>query len=119
MKDDTIDFFADVYEVNEILKQCNTKFIEVKFDPQAMKCPVLGCKGIMFPCKTKFNRHWEEKHLLQPTKYICPLTGCLAECRRKSDMKAHVREKHGRDPQCLETILQKCSYSKRGMPVGC
>lgn len=45
MKDDTIDFFADVYEVNEILKQCNTKFIEFKFDPKAMKCPVLGCKG--------------------------------------------------------------------------
>lgn len=115
MKDDTLDIFADLDEVNE----CETNFIEVKFDPKAMKCPVLGCNGIMFPCKTKFNRHWEEKHVLQPTKYLCPLAGLFAGCRGKSEMRAHVREKHERDPQCLETILQKCSYSVRGMPDGC
>jgi hypothetical protein len=58
---------------------------------------------IKFPTKTKFNRHWEERHRIQTRKFLCPLAG-----RRKSDMRTHLRTKHENDPQRLETILLKC-----------
>lgn len=100
--------FADIEEVNEVLLQCERDFFEVKFYPRGMACPVSGCNGIMFPTKTKFTRHWEERHRIQTRKFLCPVAGCSAECRRKSDMKAHLRSKHEKDPQRLETILLKC-----------
>uniref|UniRef100_K1RA86 Uncharacterized protein n=1 Tax=Magallana gigas TaxID=29159 RepID=K1RA86_MAGGI len=108
MGDDFLDLFADIEEVNEVLRQCETEFLEVKFYPRGMGCPVSGCNGIMFPTKTKFTRHWEERHRIQTRKFLCPVAGCSAECRRMSDMKAHLRSKQEKDPQRLETILLKC-----------
>lgn len=54
------------------------------------------------------TRHLEERHRIQARKFLCPVAGCLAECRRKSDMKAHVSSKHEKDPQRLEAALLKC-----------
>lgn len=98
MVDDFHDLFTDIEEVNK--GQCETDLIEVS--------PVNGCIGIIFPTKTKFTRHWEEKHRIHARKFLSPMAGCLAECRLKSDMKAHLRTKHEKDPQRLEAILLKC-----------
>jgi hypothetical protein len=100
--------FADVDEVNAVLQNCAAECIEVKYDPKAMLCPVVGCIGIQFPTKTRFQRHWEEKHRLQTRKFLCPIAGCSAEVRRRSDMRTHLKTKHERDPQRVEVILEKC-----------
>lgn len=57
MGDDFLDLFADIEEVNEVLRQCEAEFLEVKFDPKGMACPVSGCNVITFPTKSKFTRH--------------------------------------------------------------
>lgn len=73
-----------------------------------MACPVSRCNGIMFHTKNKFIQDWEERHRIQARKFLCPVAGCLAESRRKSDRKAYLRTKHEKDPQRLEAILLKC-----------
>lgn len=76
--------------------------------PRGMACPVSRCNGIMFHTKNKFIQDWEERHRIQARKFLCPVAGCLAESRRKSDIKAHLRTTHEKDPQRLEAILLKC-----------
>ena len=106
--EDTLDLFADIDEVNAILQQCETDSIEILCDTKAMVCPISGCRGITFPSKTKFSRHWEEKHKLQSVKYLCPVSNCSAECKRKTDMRNHIKGKHESDTKKMEYILAKC-----------
>lgn len=73
-----------------------------------MVCALSGCNGIIFTTKTKFTRHLNERHRVQARELLCPVVGCLVECRHKSDMKDSLRTKHETDPQRLEAILLKC-----------
>lgn len=41
-------------------------------------------------------------------KYICSVVGCNAECRRKTDMEAHIRRIHEQSKEGVEFILAKC-----------
>lgn len=78
------------------------------FNPEGMKCPVIGCTRIKFPSKSKFAHHWEEKHKLSVTKYVCSVAGCHTKCRRKSDMRAHIKRTHENNIENVEFILAKC-----------
>lgn len=98
---------ADIEQVNEVLHHSETEFLQVKFDPRGMACPVSGSNGIMVYTKNKFIRHLEERHRIQARKFLCPVAGCLAESRRKSDMKVHLKTKQEKDPQRLEDVLLK------------
>lgn len=111
--EDFLDLFADLNEVNAVLGQCQTEYIEVLYDPSGMECPIIGCKGTKFPSKSKFTRHWEERHKMSTTKYICSVHGCNAECRRKSDMRTHIRRIHENNTDTGEFILAKCEVIQR------
>lgn len=105
--------FADLNEVNAVLEHCQTDYIEVLYDASDKVFPVLGCKGTKFPSKSKFSRHWEERHKLTTTKYLCSVSGCLAECRRRSDMKTHIRRVHESNAEKAKFILPKCEVQHR------
>lgn len=65
MGNDFLNLFADIEQVNEVLHHCETEFLQVKFDPGGMACPVSGSNGIMVYTKNTFIRHWEERHRIQ------------------------------------------------------
>jgi hypothetical protein len=60
-----------------------------------MMCPVADCyfPGT-FPSRAKYQTHWEERHVEEVQKWVCPFQGCRTMVRRKSDMKSHFRYVH-------------------------
>lgn len=87
--------------------------LHILYDASDMVCLVLGCKWTKIPPKSKFSRHWEERHKLATTKYLCSVSGCLAEFRRRSDMKTHIGRLHESDAEKVEFILTKCEVLQR------
>ncbi|CAC5404149.1 unnamed protein product [Mytilus coruscus] len=75
-----------------------------------MLCPVTDCDfGGKFATKTKYSRHWEERHIFSVQKMECAIQHCTSRLRRKSDMKSHLRYVHGeRDGRRVEEIMMKC-----------
>ena len=76
-----------------------------------MACPIADCNvGGKFQNKTRYQRHWEERHVQQAEKWECAYANCGALVRRKSDMKSHIRYVHfEKDNQRVEEILLKCT----------
>ena len=76
-----------------------------------MRCPVVDCDvHSKFPTKSKYSRHWEERHIEALEKFECAVQGCTTRQRRKSDMRSHMKNKHGeRDSHHIENVIVKCS----------
>ncbi|CAC5378549.1 unnamed protein product [Mytilus coruscus] len=71
------------------------KFIEFYYSTD-MRCPIADCDfGGRFLTKTKYSRHWEERHISSVQKYECPIQYCRGVLRRRSDMKSHIKFVHG------------------------
>ena len=105
MEDDTLQLMADIEDISQVV---GTEEIEFYYNPGSMSCPIDGCKpDLRFYSKNKWTRHWEEKHQPMNIKYICSVSGCPVECKRRTDMRAHIRMKHERDPDRSEFILSK------------
>lgn len=80
-----------------------------------MKCPIEGCTAAesTFVIRSKFVRHWEEKHEAFSSKYECAVKGCQSLVRRKEDMRLHIASKHGeKDSHLINSVLSKCSVVK-------
>ena len=106
MEDDTLDLFADMDQVNDLMMGGD---IEFYYESGNMSCPIHNCNpNLKFVIKEKWQRHWEERHVLENIKYICAVATCHAECRRRTDMRAHIILKHERNPVRAEDILAKC-----------
>ncbi|CAC5408208.1 unnamed protein product [Mytilus coruscus] len=71
------------------------KLIEFYYSTD-MRCPIADCDfGGRFLTKTKYSRHWEERHISSVQKYECPIQYCRGVLRRRSDMKSHIKFVHG------------------------
>lgn len=86
----------------------NEKFIEFYYSTD-MRCPIADCDfGGRFLTKTKYSRHWEERHISSVQKYECPIQYCRSVLRRRSDMKSHIKFIHGeKNDTRLEEITVK------------
>ncbi|CAG2232881.1 unnamed protein product [Mytilus edulis] len=74
-----------------------------------MKCPIEGCTAGRFTSKCKNARHWTEKHVQTSIKYHCSVRNCTVTCRRRYDMKTHLKEVHrGEDGLRVENLTCKC-----------
>ncbi|VDI67218.1 Hypothetical predicted protein [Mytilus galloprovincialis] len=109
----------DVLEYNEEEMETEmselTKSIEFFFKPGGrMQCPVDDCGAKSFENRTKYQRHWEEKHTMKCVKYECSVAGCLASCRRKHDIKIHlVRQHYMTDMRLIQSAVEKCQKTQR------
>ncbi|XP_071180040.1 uncharacterized protein [Mytilus edulis] len=109
----------DVLEYNEEEMDTEmselTKSIEFFFKPGGrMQCPVEDCGAKSFENRTKYQRHWEEKHTMKCVKYECSVAGCLASCRRKHDIKIHlVRQHYMTDMRLIQSAVEKCQKTQR------
>ncbi|KAK3094765.1 hypothetical protein FSP39_005924 [Pinctada imbricata] len=111
MEDDALDLLADLEEVNQFHGQAEIEFF---YESGDMSCPIEGCnQEVKYVSKWKWQRHWEERHVRQAVKYLCSVASCKAECRRRSDMRAHIKAKHERDPDRAEDVLIKCEKQVR------
>ncbi|CAC5358812.1 unnamed protein product [Mytilus coruscus] len=71
------------------------KLIEFYYSTD-MRCPIADCDfGGRFLTKTKYSRHWEERHISSVQKYEYPIQYCRGVLRRRSDMKSHIKFVHG------------------------
>ncbi|CAC5371139.1 unnamed protein product [Mytilus coruscus] len=74
-----------------------------------IKCPIEGCTVGRFTSKCKFTRHWTEKHVKTSIKYHCSIRNCTVTCRRRYDMKTHIKEVHrAEDRLLIEDLTCKC-----------
>ena len=74
-----------------------------------MKCPIEGCTAGRFTFKCKYARHWTEKHVQISIKCHCSVRNCTVTCRRRYDMKTHLKEVHReRDRLRVEDLTRKC-----------
>ncbi|CAC5423767.1 unnamed protein product [Mytilus coruscus] len=74
-----------------------------------MHCPLADCDfGGRFSSKTKYSRHWEERHLSSVQKLECPIQYCRSRLRRRSNLKSHIKFVHGEknDIRIEEIILK-------------
>ena len=97
----------------------NTTEIEFYYTPGGrMQCPIDECSNTKFASKGKFQRHWEEKHEKNNMKYLCTIGRCTAECRRRYDLKIHMKMRHEmRDDVEIEEAMNRCQKvvsEKRG-----
>ena len=99
-----------VKDVNGSNSHTSIHPIEFYFSPGGnMKCPVEECNQSKFASKGKFQRHWEEKHVKTNIKYFCSVSKCSAVCRRRYDMKTHMRKVHHMsDNKLVEDAVVKC-----------
>ena len=101
--DDALDIMADGDFDSEQMNK-----IEFFYSPENMTCPIDGCKGSHFASKTKYQRHWDEQHVHVTVSYACPVRLCKQYCRRRTDMKSHIRNIHKEsNPVALEDLLSK------------
>ncbi len=57
----------------------------------AYACPVIGCvKGRGIRGKGVLRQHWRNTHLKQVLTFGCPVRGCEARRRRRTDMNRHM-----------------------------
>lgn len=93
---------------------------EVEFyfsSKQSMKCPVEGCPVESFSSKSKFDRHWMERHLQKITKYLCSMNNCPASILRRYDMKKHLCNIHKiTEPERLEMWTNFCKTTEFDNP---
>ena len=83
--------------------------IEFFYHPGLMSCPIEGCNpDLKFYSKGKWQRHWEEKHTQSLVKYVCSVKECGTTCKRRADMRAHIKLRHERDVDRAEHVLNKC-----------
>ncbi|XP_063442870.1 uncharacterized protein LOC134723166 [Mytilus trossulus] len=88
--------------------------IEFFYTPITMQCPIDGCNAGRFGSKAKYQRHWDEKHLYLSISYSCPERLCKSVCRRKADMKQHLKKIHEIENVLkLETKLTTCKKEVR------
>ncbi|CAG2237483.1 unnamed protein product [Mytilus edulis] len=88
--------------------------IEFFYTPITMQCPIDGCNAGRFGSKAKYQRHWDEKHLYLTISYSCPERLCKSVCRRKADMKQHLKKVHDIENVLkLETQLTTCKKEVR------
>ncbi|CAC5361866.1 unnamed protein product [Mytilus coruscus] len=74
-----------------------------------MKCPIEGCTVGRFTPKCKFIRHWTERHVKTSIKYHCSIRNCTVTCRRRYDMKTHIKEVHREEDRLrIEDLTCKC-----------
>ena len=109
---------SDTTEFQIHAEQDNFQFenphLPVRFT-SGMKCPIDGCTAAesKFVIKSKFVRHWEEKHEPFSSKFECAVKGCKSLVRRKEDMRLHVTLKHREtDPHMINSVLSKCLVIK-------
>lgn len=77
-----------------------------------MRCPIDGCTARRFLTKTKYTRHWNERHVPTNLKYHCSYSNCDTTCRRRYDMKIHIRDVHKvLDNVRLEDLTARCMKS--------
>ncbi|CAC5419742.1 unnamed protein product [Mytilus coruscus] len=83
--------------------------VEFFFKPRGlMQCPVEECGTNKFASRTKYLRHWEEKHMEICVTYTCCMNGCQATCKRRHDIKTHLSRIHGiQDKLTLEASVAK------------
>ncbi|CAC5411255.1 unnamed protein product [Mytilus coruscus] len=79
-----------------------------------MQCPVEECGTNKFASRTKYLRHWEEKHMEICVTYTCCMNGCQATCKRRHDIKTHLSRIHGvHDKLTLEASVAKINKVNR------
>ncbi|CAG2192716.1 unnamed protein product [Mytilus edulis] len=84
------------------------------YTPTTMQCPIDGCNAGRFGSRAKYQRHWDEKHLYLTINYSCPERLCKSVCRRKTDMKQHLKKVHDIENVLkLETQLTSCKKEVR------
>ncbi|KAK3107274.1 hypothetical protein FSP39_010892 [Pinctada imbricata] len=106
--EDALDLMVDMEEVAEMIA-LEQQQIEFFYHPGLMSCPIDGCNpDLKFYSKGKWQRHWEEKHTLSSVKYLCSVKGCGTTCKRRADMRAHIKLRHERDVDRAEQVLNKC-----------
>jgi hypothetical protein len=78
-----------------------------------MTCPVSGCSKSAFTSKKSYLRHWDECHRRMKISYQCAVVSCQATCRKRTDMRTHIKNRHERNTQRVEDILTKCQVLKK------
>jgi hypothetical protein len=78
-----------------------------------MTCPVFGCSKSAFTSKKSYLRHWDECHRRMKISYQCAVASCQVTCRKRTDMRTHIRNRHDRNTQRVEDILTKCQVLKQ------
>lgn len=93
------------------------KFIDFYYSTD-IHCPLADCNfGVRFLSKTKYARHWEERHLSSVQKLEDPIQYWRSRLKRRSDLKSHIQFVHGDKKDIrIEKILLKSKkvveYSK-------
>ena len=94
--------FIILFQKNVFRRACNPiiaeeeKFDEpdlpVRFSP-GLECLIDGCTaaGSKFMVRTKFVRHWEEKHEPFASKFECAVKECKSLVRMKEDTTHRVK----------------------------
>lgn len=92
--------------------------IEFFYHPGKMECPIVGCDATHFAAKQKYQRHWDAKHLFYIITYFCSMPLCKGACRRKTDMKFHLKKVHEiRNEDTLKSKLAECRKETRQNPL--
>lgn len=115
--EDEFDLDADIKELvsanptsSQDLGQTSTEVVYVTGGH--MVCPVSGCNAGKFPTKGKFTRHWTERHTRFSMRYVCGLGSCRTACRRRYDMKMHIKDVHRvSDMRRVEELVSRCSQT--------
>ena len=101
-----------VDDEEDTLNEDKENLIEFYYS-KGMDCPIDECTKKDFTSKKNYWRHWNERHRESNVSYKCAIAFCPAECRRRGDMRVHIRNRHEPNPILTEDILSKCEIIKK------
>lgn len=102
MDTDVLDLLVQDEDREELLLSSSCLFVF----HSGMNCPVISCGFGSFNTRKSYSRHWETKHKPHHIIFHCSIPGCKSTCKRKTDMRYHLRSIHHLNQLSLENQLQ-------------
>lgn len=106
MDTDVLDLLVQDEDLEELLLSSSCPFVF----HSGMNCPVISCGFGSFNTRKSYSRHWETKHKPHHIIFHCSIPGCKSTCKRKTDMRYHLRSIHHLNQLSLENQLQLCNH---------